>query len=327
MRWEVRSRNGIWLPQIDWHLDAHYPATRSVISHAHFDHVAKHERAICTPETAELLGGRGARAGHVEPLPFHQSLNITPTAKLTLIPAGHVLGSAQALIEHPEFGRLLYTGDFKTRASGTVEACEAPSADVLILETTFARPHYVFPPAKETMARAITFCRDALAADEIPVLLGYSLGRSQEILHHLADADFPIMLHPRVEAVTRIYQKLGCKFPEYTSLAPMLAAGHVIIAPQQALRSELFANIEPRRTAVLTGWALDENSRFRHATDAAFPLSDHADYPELLAFIERVNPSRIFTVHGFATEFAATLRSMGRDALALGKSNQLELGF
>jgi hypothetical protein len=135
------------------------------------------------------------------------------------------------------------------------------------------------------------------------------------------------MLHPRVEAVTRIYQKLGCKFPEYTSLAPMLAAGHVIIAPQQALRSELFASIEPRRTAVLTGWALDENSRFRHATDAAFPLSDHADYPELLAFIERVNPSRIFTVHGFATEFAATLRSMGRDALALGKSNQLELGF
>ncbi|MBT5901076.1 MAG: MBL fold metallo-hydrolase [Opitutaceae bacterium] len=323
----MRSRNGIWLPQIDWHLDAHYPAARSVITHAHFDHVAKHDRAICTPQTAELLGARGARAGNVEPLPFNRPLKISPTAELTLVPAGHVLGSAQALIEHSEFGRLLYTGDFKTRASGTVEACAIPVADVLILETTFARPHYVFPPAEETMARAITFCRDALAAGEIPVLLGYSLGRSQEILHHLAEADFSIMLHPRVEAVTRVYQKLGVKFPAYTSLAPMLAAGHVIIAPQQALRSELFANIEPRRTAVLTGWALDESSRYRHATDAAFPLSDHADYPELLAFIKQVNPSRIFTVHGFATEFAATLRSMGHDAWALGKTNQLELGF
>ncbi len=327
MTWEVRSRNGIWLPQIDWHLDAHYPSPRSVISHAHFDHIAKHERAICTPETAELLGARGARAGNVEPLPFNRPMKITPTAELTLLPAGHVLGSAQALIEHPDFGRLLYTGDFKTRASRTVEACAVPSADVLILETTFARPHYIFPPAEETMQRAITFCRDVLAAGEIPVLLGYSLGRSQEILHHLTEAKLPIMLHPRVEAVTRAYQQLGCKFPDYTSLAPMFAAGHVIIAPQQALRSELFASIDPRRTAVLTGWAIDKNTRFRHAADAAFPLSDHADYPELLAFIERVNPSRIFTVHGFATEFAATLRSMGRDALALGETNQLELGF
>lgn len=328
MNWEVRSRNGIWLPQIAWHLDAHRPARRSVISHAHFDHVAKHDEAICTPETAELLAARGARTGAaLRSLSFDESINITPSATLTLLPAGHVLGSAQALIEHPEFGRLLYTGDFKTRDSLTVEPCACPEADVLILETTFARPHYIFPPAAATMTRAIAFCRDTLAAGEIPILLGYSLGRSQEILAHLAAAALPIMLHPRVEAVTRVYQKLGYKFPAYTSLAPMMAAGHVIIAPQQALKSELFASIEPRRTAVLTGWALDESSRFRHATDAAFPLSDHADYPELLEFIEKVNPSRIYTVHGFATEFAATLRSMGREAWALGRTNQLELGL
>ena len=328
MTWEVRSRNGIWLPQIEWHLDAHHPARRSVISHAHFDHVAKHIEAICTPETAKLLAARGAKTGNaLRSLPFNEPFNITPAATLTLVPAGHVLGSAQALIEHPDYGRLLYTGDFKTRSSLTVEPCATPEADVLILETTFARPHYVFPSATETMAKSIAFCRDTLAANEIPVLLGYSLGRSQEILAHLANAELPIMLHPRVEAVTRVYQKLGCKFPAYTSLAPMMAAGHVIIAPQQSLNSELFTLIEPRRTAVLTGWAMDPSSRFRHATDAAFPLSDHADYPELLEFIERVNPSRIYTVHGFATEFAATLRSMGREAWALGRTNQLELGL
>lgn len=328
MSWQVRSRNGIWLPQIKWHLDAHRPAQRSVVSHAHFDHVAQHEEAICTPATAALIAARGAKlSDSVQTLPFNQPHPLTSHTTLTLVPAGHVLGSAQALIEHSDYGRLLYTGDFKTRPSGTVETCATPTADVLIMETTFARPHYAFPPVRETMAKVIAFCRDTLAAGEIPVLLGYSLGRSQEILFQLQSAELPIMLHPRVEAVTRAYQQLGCQFPAYTSLAPMMAAGHVIIAPQQALKSALFASIEPRRTAVLTGWALDTPLRFGGTADAAFPLSDHADYQELLDFVVRVNPSRIYTVHGFATEFAATLRSMGRDAWALGKTNQLELGL
>lgn len=326
MDWEVRSRHGIWLPQIGWHLDAKHPAERSIISHAHFDHLAAHGTSICTPATAVLMAARGARVGPtVHSLPFEEPRLIGPRTHLTLLPAGHVLGSAQALIAHPDLGRLLYTGDFKTRPSRTAETCAVPAADTLIMETTFARPHYAFPPAEETMARAVAFCRDALAANTLPVLLGYSLGRSQEILHHLADARLPIMLHPRVEAVTRAYEKLGCRFPAYTSLAPMLAPGHVIIAPQQALKSDLFASLHPRRTAVLTGWAMDEGSRFRTGADAAFPLSDHADYPELLDFVERVNPRRVFTVHGFATEFAATLRARGREAWALGKSNQLEL--
>ncbi len=328
MAWEVRSRNGIWLPQIEWHLDAHRPARRAIITHAHSDHVARHGEAICTSRTARLIAARGASPGQkVRNLDFNESVAITPMATAKLVPAGHVLGSAQVLIEHSDFGRLLYTGDFKTRPSRTVENCARPAADVLIMETTFARPHYVFPPAEKTMQRAIAFCRDTLAAGEIPVLLGYSLGRSQEILSHLAGAGLDIMLHPRVEAVTRVYEEIGYSFPSYTSLAPLMASGHVIIAPQQALKSELFEAISPIRTAVLTGWALDEQTHYRSRTDAAFPLSDHADYPELLAFVEAVQPQRIFTVHGFATEFAADLRSRGWDAWALGRTNQLELGF
>jgi len=328
MTWDVRSRNGVWLPGIEWHLDAHRPAKRAIISHAHFDHVARHEESICTRQTAELIAARGARPGkQVRVVEFDEPVQITPSTTATLLPAGHVLGSAQVLLEHPDWGRLLYTGDFKTRPSLTAEPCAQPQADVLIMETTFGQPHYVFPPAAETMAAAIAFCRDALSENCIPVLLGYSLGRSQEILAHLIEADFPIMLHPRVEAVTRVYEKLGYNFPRYTSFAPMFAAGHVIMAPSQALQSEAFVNISPRRTAVLTGWALDESTRYRSRSDAAFPLSDHADYPELLAFVEAVNPQRVYTVHGFATEFAATLRSRGRDAWALGKNNQLELGL
>lgn len=326
--WDVRRRNGIWLPQIDWYLDAHRPAPRALVSHAHFDHVARHGEAVCTTRTAALISARGAKLGEtVRTLEFNEPLKITPTATATLVPAGHVLGSAQVLLEHPSFGRLLYTGDFKTRPGRTVETCEIPPADVLIMETTFARPHYRFPAADETMRRAIAFCHETLAENKIPVLLGYSLGRSQEILHHLHDTGLPVMLHPRVEAVTRTYEQFGYTFPAHTSLAPMLAPGHVIIAPSQALKSEMFAGIHPRRTAVLTGWAMDESARFRMSADAAFPLSDHADYPELLDFVERVNPQKVFTVHGFAKEFASDLRSRGREAWALGQTNQLELGF
>ncbi|MCF3648213.1 MBL fold metallo-hydrolase RNA specificity domain-containing protein [Synoicihabitans lomoniglobus] len=328
MAWQVKSRNGIWLPQIDWWLDAHKPAPRSVISHAHADHVARHGEAICTPATAALIEARsGKPKSPPRTIEFDCPISLTPTATLTLVPAGHVLGSAQALISHPEYGRLLYTGDFKLRPSGTAETCATPAADVLIMETTFARSHYVFPPAETVFRDVIAFCRETLAQGEIPVLLGYSLGRSQEILHGLSDADLPLMLHPMVEKVTRVYESHDVTFPAYTSFAPMFAPGHVIITPAQALKGELFSAVGPIRTAVLTGWAIDTATRYRHACDAAFPLSDHAGYEDLLEFVRRVNPRRVYTVHGFADEFAATLRQRGIDAWALGRNNQLELTF
>ncbi len=326
MDWIVKSRNGIWLPQIDWWLDAPRPAPRSIISHAHADHVAQHGEALCTPATADLMTARGGRfRAQLRCVDFGVPTPITPSATLTFFPAGHVLGSALTLIEHPDFGRLLYTGDFKLRPSATAETCEPPTADVLIMETTFARPHYLFPPLDEIRQATLAFCRDALEQGEIPVLLGYSLGRSQEILHLFTGTDFNVMLHPTVERVTRVYEAWGRRFPPYTSFMPMLAPGHVIIAPQQAVQHEGFAGIAPCRTAVLTGWALDRDTRYRGMADAAFPLSDHAGHDDLLRMVERVRPRRVFTVHGFATEFAATLRARGIEAWALGRTNQLEL--
>lgn len=328
MPWEVKNRNGVWLPQIDWWLDAHRPAPRSFVSHAHTDHVARHGDAICTPATAALIRTRDPSfKGHPKEVEFDTPIEISRDAKLTLVPAGHVLGSAQALIEHRKFGRLLYTGDFKLRPSATVETCATPRADTLIMETTFAKPHYDFPPSEEVFKNVITFCHESLAENKIPILLGYSLGRSQEILHGLSGARLPIMLHPQVEKVTRTYERFGCQFPPYSTFAPLLAAGHVIITPTQALKSEPFRALPPFRTAVLTGWAIDESARYRYGCDAAFPISDHAGYKDLLRFVEKVGPKRVFTVHGFAQEFAATLRQRGIEAWALGRTNQLELSL
>src|SRR5690606_25458971 len=104
-------------------------------------------------------------------------------------------------------------------------------------------------------------------------------------------------------------------------------AGHVIIAPPRSGQAEPVAWINPKRTAMATGWALDRGTLFRSGCDAAFPLSDHADYPDLLAFVEKVQPKVVFTLHGFAKEFAATLRERGIEARALTSSNQTELAL
>jgi DNA ligase-1 len=325
--WEVQLRNGVWLPQVGWWLDAHFPARRSFVSHAHFDHMAAHRVTLCSEGTARLMAARLPPSGEVIALPFDQPHPLEAGAVLTLHPAGHVFGSAQALIEHPQHGRLLYTGDFKLRPGLSAEPCATPRADTLVMETTYGRPHYVLPPTARVLADIVRFCRDALENEEVPVLFGYSLGKSQEILRGLADAGLPVMLHPQVHKLTLVYGELGIAFPPFSHFEHRHAAGHVVIAPPQSSQSAWLRKIPARRTAAITGWAMDPGAIHRYQCDAIFPLSDHADYADLLAFVERVGPQVVYTLHGFAQDFARTLRDRGIEAWALGENNQLELGL
>jgi hypothetical protein len=114
---------------------------------------------------------------------------------ITLLPAGHIFGSAMSLIE-AEGASLLYTGDFKLRKGLSAEPCEPQHADLLIMETTYGRPEYRFPPTEAVMQGVIRFCKEALDNDETPVLLGYSLGKSQELLCGLGDAALPEVPQP-----------------------------------------------------------------------------------------------------------------------------------
>lgn len=246
---------------------------------------------------------------------------------ITLHPAGHIFGSAQSLLDHPERGSMLYTGDFKLRRGLSAEACATPHADTVIMETTYGRPHYVFPPTEEVLKRITGFCHETLEDGETPVLFGYSLGKSQELLSSLAAAQLPIMLHPQTVKMTRIYEELGIHFPAYKSFDAAELAGHVVICPPQANQSAFLKKIAKRRTAMITGWALDAGAIFRYQCDAAFPLSDHADYEDLLRFVELVQPKRVLTLHGFAAEFARTLRDRGIEAWAIGQDNQLEFAI
>jgi DNA ligase-1 len=324
MAWAVEYHNGVWLPQAGWWLDAHFPTERSFVSHAHFDHLAAHREILCSPGTARLMRARMPleRIEHV--LPFGQTEALTPEIAVTLHPAGHIRGSAQALLEHAEHGRLLYTGDFKLHSSLSAETCATPRADVVIMETTYGRPHYLFPPPPRVLEDIARFCREAIDQGETPVLFGYSLGKSQELLQGLAAAGLPVMLHPQTLRLTRIYEEFGLTFPPYREFSADELAGQVVICPPQSPGSSFLRRIPAPRTAVITGWALDPGAIYRYQCQAAFPLSDHADFGELLRFVELVQPRRVLTLHGFAVEFARTLRERGVEAWAIGQDNQLE---
>jgi Cft2 family RNA processing exonuclease len=241
-----------------------------------------------------------------------------------LHPAGHIFGSAmlEATNEH---GTLLYTGDFKLRPGLAAEACATPRADVLIMETTFGLPKYVFPPQEQVERGIVDFCQSALADRVTPVLYAYSLGKTQELLQIVGRAGLPVMLHAHGYRMTQRYAELGMTLPRSTELDPRNYAGHVIIAPPMSGQTEPLTWIHPRRTAVATGWALDSSAKYQYGCDAAFPLSDHADFPDLLAFVDKVQPRIVYTLHGFAREFASTLRTRGIEAWAIGHQNQMDL--
>ena len=321
-------QGGIHLPRLGLWLDPHRAKPGQVfVSHAHSDHIAAHAEAMLTEPTAWLMRHRlgGKRVEKI--LRFGEACELSGAGnkfRLTVLPAGHILGSAMAFIEAGGES-LLYTGDFKLRPNLCAEPCEPRRADYLVMETTFGRARYQLPPEAEVWRDIHGFCRNALADRATPVLFAYSLGKSQELLMGLRELGVPIVLHKETAKLTRIYEHFGRTFPPYAIFDGTNGEGAVLIAPPQASRSILFQGLKRTRTAVVTGWAMDSGCRFRSGTDAAFPLSDHADFPSLIEFVKRVAPKKVFTLHGFAADFARTLRELGFDAQALSESEQLDL--
>jgi ATP-dependent DNA ligase I len=320
---EVRYERGVYLPGQNLWLDPWDPKEFAFVSHAHSDHIAPHKEIIVSERTARLMQARmpGKRNEHV--LPFGEPQSIHNVA-VTLLPAGHIFGSAQIWIE-TDTGSLLYTGDFKLRQGRSAEPAEWKHADTLIMETTYGLPRYRLPPTEQVIEQIVAFCRDTIEEGAVPVLLGYSLGKAQEILCSLSGANLIPMLHGSVYQMTRIYEQFGQTFCEYLRYKPNDVAGKVLICPPSANRSRMLEKIPRKRVAMISGWAIDPNSIYRYQVDAAFPLSDHADYTDLVRYVELVQPARVLTLHGFAAEFARDLRERGVEAWALSAENQMEL--
>jgi DNA ligase-1 len=319
---EVRYECGVYLPRQDLWLDPWDAKRFAFVSHAHGDHIAPHEEIVVSEGTACLMHSRlpGSRTEHV--LPFGEK-RIVHGLDLMLLPAGHIFGSAQCFL-FAASKTLLYTGDFKLRPGKSAEPAQWRHADTLIMETTFGLPRYRFPPTEEVVDQIVGFCRETIDDGGVPVLLGYSLGKAQEILCSLDGAGLTPMLHRSVYQMTRIYEQFGQSFCKYLRYAPGNVAGKVLICPPSANHSHMLERIARKRVAMISGWAVDPNALYRYQVDAAFALSDHADYNDLLRYVELVQPRRVFTLHGFAAAFAADLRQRGIEAWALSEEDQME---
>lgn len=324
---EVTHPNGIYLPEADLWLDPHFGGKRAFISHAHSDHVARHEMTFCSEVTRDLMKTRyGYKSeGEMRVLPMREVVEWEGW-ELRLLPAGHIIGSAMLhLTRKADGATLLYTGDYKLRQGLSSERCELLHADTLIMECTFGLPQFTFPPTAQVVAQVLKFVQETLEDGGIPVLLGYSLGKAQEILCALAEAGHPVMVHKSIWDMTRAVAPLLGKLPDYHLFDAAHAAGHVLLFPPSNGRSIAIKKLKVCRTAMMTGWALQPGAKFRYQVDEIFPLSDHADYPELIETVEEVRPQRVWLVHGYTREFAADLRLRGVEAWTLESADQLEL--
>src|SRR5438445_4493534 len=319
---EVHYERGVYLPEQDLWLDPWDAKPFAFVSHAHSDHIAPHEKIILSERTSRLLQHRmpGHRTEHV--LPFGEKGTVDGL-DLMLLPAGHIFGSAQCFLFAGD-ETVLYTGDFKLRPGKSAERAQLPHADTLIMEPTSGLPLYRVPPTEQVIDQIVAFCRETIEAAQVPVLLGYSLGKAQEILCSLDGAGLTPMLHGSVYRMTRIYEQFRQSFCKYLRYNPNDVAGKVLICPPSANHSYMLEKIARKRVAMISGWAVDPNAIYRYQVDAAFALSDHADYSDLLRYVEFVQPRRVLTLHGFAASFALDLRERGTEAWALSEENQME---
>lgn len=282
------------------------------MSHGHSDHVARHAAGLATRATIALLIKRLGTC-RLSPLDFGAS-HERADHRIWLAPAGHVLGAAQVVVDAPDGRRLVYTGDFSVRARQTVEPAARIHADVLIMECTFGLPRYVFPSDDEIREQVRAFVERALSDSIPPIVLGYTLGKSQEAMALLNALGFPVCAHPSVAQLADVYRGFGVDLGTYAVYDGVVPYGHVLVAPPSALHNGLPRR---RRTLYLSGWAVDRSTKYRLGVDEALPLSDHADFAELVEFVTRVQPARVYTTHG-PSAFADHLRRLGFDAEHLG---------
>lgn len=312
--------NGLRITGVPFVLDASRPERFAFVSHAHADHCGRHQKILCTAPTAELAGLRFGKADAVA-LPVGKAVEIDGLL-LELFHAGHVLGSAQIMMM-VDGVRILYTGDLKPAGGKTTPAAPAPACDILIIEATYGRPEYVFPPTADVVETLISAIKRAFVRGLTPVLLAYGLGKAQEAIASLADQGFRFACHRLIHDVVEIYRKYGVSLPGAELFNADRLDGKVVVLPPGMPKGREWKFIKNPYTIFLSGWALNQ-ARRRAAVDLTLPLSDHADYSELIEFVAQTGAPRIYTFHGFPT-LALRLQEQGLAARHLEKKDAVEL--
>jgi Cft2 family RNA processing exonuclease len=211
---------------------------------------------------------------------------------------------------------LLYTGDFKLDASATAEPAELPHADILVMESTFGQPRYRLPPRDEVISTLLGIVRSALAAGQTPVVHAYPLGKSQEVTRILTSHGIGVLQHPAIFAISQIYQDFGVDLGQFGRCNGEPPSGRAVVTLPRGMNGFRLAGLGKTVSIGVTGWAMDHGTRFRLGVDHALPLSDHADFDQLIEAVRRVAPREVYCTHG-PHEFVDHLRDLGINAFPL----------
>jgi putative mRNA 3-end processing factor len=334
-----RRPEGLYCPRGDFYVDPWRPVGRAVITHAHGDHArAGHTDYLASDASRHVLL---ARLGDIrlQTVPYGQPLMINGV-RVSLHPAGHVLGSAQVRIEHGGAVWVI-SGDYKTEAESTCAPFEPVRCDVFITESTFGLPIYRWTPQQLVFNDINAWWAANAAERRTSVLFGYSFGKAQRILSGIDAAIGPIVVHGAIDALNRAYQASGVALPQtrsatQTSKDDLESA--LVLAPPSAAGSPWLRRFGGYSDAFASGWMQVRGARRRRALDRGFVLSDHADWPGLQSAIAATGAERIIVTHGqiapvvrwlserglhaecFATEFGD--EQIDDQADAVGNNNQ-----
>ncbi|MFP4038159.1 MAG: MBL fold metallo-hydrolase RNA specificity domain-containing protein [Candidatus Nanohaloarchaea archaeon] len=290
----------------------------NIASHAHMDHAFQGEGKVVASElTRKLLESRLGR-----------ELEIDEHPDVELLDSGHILGSRAALIDTGD-EKILYTGDVSTRDRAYLKGFEPVGADILVTEATYGVPAYSFPDQQKIEEEIKAWIEET----ESPFLFGYSLGKAQKLQYIVQEVtDRPLIAHGSVLKMNDVMEEhTGLSFDArpYTENKDLLKDGEgVFIGPTRFSSDDGLNELIEESGGVkagFSGWGMTSNYRHRGGYDQVFPFSDHCGFEDLVEMVEKVNPEKVYTHHGFDEELASYLKKeKGVNARAL-KQNQASL--
>lgn len=316
---------GLYCPPGDFYIDPVAPVGRAIITHGHADHArAGHGAVLATPETLAIMA---VRYGDLftekrQPLAYGEVVEVNGVT-VWLVPAGHVLGSAQAVVEHRGV-RIVTTGDFKRRRDPTCAPFEPVSCDVLISEATFGLPVFRHP---DTAGEAKKLLRSLEQFPERAHLVGaYALGKAQRLICHLREEGYhePIFIHGAMARLCALYEELGVSLGplepatvEKGKEARARFAGRIVVCPPSALQATWARRFPDPVLAFASGWMRVRQRAKQRGVELPLIMSDHADWDELVATVEEVDPAELWVTHGREDALVRWAELQGRKAVPL----------
>ena len=314
----VARPEGLYCPPGNFYIDPWKPVDRAVITHAHSDHArVGHGHYLAQTDSEGTLRTRLGADINLQTLPYGEAIE-HKGVRISLHPAGHVLGSAQVRLEHG--GRVwVASGDYKTEPDGTCAPFEPVPCDTFITESTFGLPIYRWPTQAQLSADINAWWQRNADEGRASVLLCYAFGKAQRILHG-ADASIgPIVVHGAVEPLNAVYRAAGVALPPTLRVSdpevnPQMLKRALVLAPPSAQGTPWMRRFGNYSDAFASGWMQLRGTRRRRGVDRGFVMSDHADWPGLQKAIAGTGAERVFVTHGSVAVLVRWLTENGLEA-------------